>query len=163
MATRKPSPKAAAPLPVQPKKRTRYQPPHVPTKETRNRVTAWSGGGIEQAMIAASLPDPTPEKPGKIGISVPTLLKHYKTELLTGKTMMDGLAISTLGAAMQRGGKESVVAAKWWTESRMGWRGTVALQNLDKDGNPANSEVVYRWADPPPMPPTPESEPEKSK
>jgi hypothetical protein len=117
---------------------------------------------MEQALIAAALPDPTLEKPDKVGISIPTMLRHYKTELAIGKAMMDGLAISTLGQAMQRGGKEAVVAAKYWTTCRMGWTEKVAVQNLDQHGNPANAEVVYRWADPPPMPPT-EPEPEKSK
>lgn len=155
MATRKPitqNPESAiTPSTIpQAQKRGRGKPLHVPTKESRARVTAWSGGGIEQKMIAASIPDPTPDKPHKLGISVPTLNKHYKTELLIGKTMMDGLAISALGAAMQGGGKQAVAAAKWWTQSRMGWRDTLAVQNLDKDGKPANAEVVYRWADPEP-------------
>lgn len=150
MPAREPKPTAAPPPPA----RKRGKPQHVPTEKTRARVTAWSGGGIELEMIAASLPNPTPDKPDKIGISVPTLTRHYKAELLTGKAMMDGLAISALGAAMQRGGKEAVVAAKWWTQSRMGWRDTLAVQNLDKDGNPANAEVIYRWADP--TPPTTE-------
>jgi hypothetical protein len=140
MATRKPktqnpAPESAiTPTPIAPpQKRKRFQPPHVPTDKTRARVTAWSGGGIEQKMIAASIPDPTPDKPHKLGISVPTLIKHYKTELLTGKAMMDGLAISALGAAMQRGGKEAVVAAKWWTQSRMGWTERIEIDDKSAD------------------------------
>lgn len=85
-------------------------------------------------MIAASLPNPTPDKPDRMGISIKTLIKHYKAELLVGKAMMDGLAISALGTAMSRGGKEAVVAAKWWTQSRMGWTERIIVD----DGKPAD-------------------------
>lgn len=136
MPTRKPSPKPRAEPPPTPA-RKRGKPPHVPNEKTRTRVTAWSGGGIVLEMIAASLPNPTPDKPDKIGISVPTLKRHYKAELLTGQAMMDGLAISALGAAMQRGGKEAVVAAKWWTQSRMGWKETIKVD----DGKPAGTPM----------------------
>lgn len=45
-------------------------------------------------------------------------------------------------------------AASLWLRNRQPkrWRDTQSLQNLDKDGNPANNEIVYRWADPPPEP-----------
>lgn len=136
MPARKPPSKPRAEPPSTPT-RKRGHPKHEPTPLTRSRVTAWSGGGIELALIAASLPDPRPDKPDKIGISVPTLNKHYKTELLTGKAMMDGLAIGTLGEAMQRGGKEAVVAAKWWTQSRMGWTERIIVD----DGKPADTPM----------------------
>lgn len=121
MPAPKPSAKPRAePEPVRPA-RKRGHPKHVPTDATRRRVIAWSGGGIEQAMIALSLPNPTRKNPKKLGISVDTLFKHYGSELAIGKAMMDGLAVSALGTAMQQGGKEAVAAAKWWTQSRMGW------------------------------------------
>jgi hypothetical protein len=47
-------------------------------------------------------------------------------------------------------------AASLWLRNRQPkrWRDTQSLQNLDKDGNPANAEVVvYRWSDPTPTPP----------
>lgn len=100
-------------------------------------------------MIAAGLPNPTPDNPEKVGISIPTLKKHYKAELLTGKSMMDGLAISALGAAMQRGGKEAVVAAKWWTQSRMGWTERITVVDGGTEDDPktlADTEINDRLA-----------------
>lgn len=102
------------------------QPAHVPDDKTRAKVTAWSGGGIELALIAKSL-----------GISDKTLTKHYGPQLATGKATMDGLAISTLALAMQRGGKEAVVAAKWWTQSRMGWTERLLID----DGKPTDAPM----------------------
>jgi hypothetical protein len=108
-------------------KRSRHgKPTHVPDKASQMRVTVWSGGGIDQALIAQSL-----------GITRPTLVKHYKDELATGKATMDGLAVSALAAAMQRGGKEAVVAAKWWTASRMGWTERVIVD----DGKPGDTPM----------------------
>jgi hypothetical protein len=72
-----------------------------------------------------------------LGISTPTLVKHYRGELRIGKAMMDALAISTLVAAMQRGGKEAVVAAKWWTQARMGWSEKVVMD----DGKPGDTPM----------------------
>lgn len=49
-------------------------------------------------------------------------------------------------------------AASLWLRNRQKalWRDTQSLQQLDKDGNPANATInVYKWAEPPP------SEPEK--
>lgn len=146
-ARAKPATSRAAP--AAPPVLKRGQPPHVPTEKSRARVTAWSGGGIELAMIAAGLPNPTPDNPERVGISIPTLKKHYRAELLTGKSMMDGLAISALGAAMQRGGKEAVVAAKWWTQSRMGWseRITVVDGGAEADVKTmSDNEVADRLA-----------------
>lgn len=100
------------------------RPKHVPNEKGCRRVIAWSGGGIKQDAIAISL-----------GISTPTLVKHYPAELRTGKARMDALAISVLVAAMQRGGKEAVAAAKWWTQARMGWSKMVIMD----DGKPGDT------------------------
>lgn len=44
----------------------------------------------------------------------------------------------------------------WLGKQMLGQRDTQQLQNLDKDGNPANAEViVYKWADPPAEPEKP--------
>lgn len=115
-ATKK-RPQAAAPTPPA-AQHTGGRPEHVPDSKSRSRVTVWAGGGIDQVMIAKAL-----------GISRPTLVKHYKPELAIGAATMDGLAISALASAMQRGGKEAVAAAKWWTQSRMGWTERVLIDD----------------------------------
>jgi hypothetical protein len=121
----KPAPERQPALPPK-AKRSRGKPLHVPDKASQNRVTVWSGGGIEQELIAQSL-----------GISRPTLVKHYADQLAVGKATMDGLAVSALAAAMQRGGKEAVVAAKWWTQSRMNWVERVVVD----DGKPGDTPM----------------------
>jgi hypothetical protein len=103
------------------------------------RVTAWSGGGIGQDQIAAAL-----------NITRPTLVKHYGTQLAIGKATMDGLAISTLALAMQRGGKEAVVAAKWWTACRMGWSERVILDD-DKLTDVPMRVIIELVGDPVPV------------
>lgn len=120
----KPARKKAAAAP--PPKRRDGRPEHVPDISTRGRVIAWVGGGIEQRLIAKAL-----------GIAERTLRRRYKGELMIGKAEMDGMAVATLGKAMQRGGKEAVVAAKWWTQSRMGWHEHVIVD----DGKPSDTPM----------------------
>jgi hypothetical protein len=100
---------AAAPTP-KPRRPKPGQPEHVPTETTQAKVTIWSGGGIDLEAIAVAL-----------GISKPTLLKHYALQISVGKVTMDGLAISAIARAMRGDGKESVLAAKFWAVCRMGW------------------------------------------
>lgn len=97
-------------------------PVHVPTKDTQKIVAVWSAGSIEQELIAREL-----------GISRPTLVKHYEHELSVGKAVMDGLSVGTLKVAMMEGGSAGVAAAKWWQMSRMGWTERLAVD----DGKPA--------------------------
>lgn len=110
MPVRKPAPKSKAAPPPPPPKLRGGKPVHVPDTKSRLRVTAWSGGGIDQAQIARAL-----------GMTRRTLSKHYQVELAAGRGTMDGMAVTALAVAMQQGGKEAVAAAKWWTQSRMGW------------------------------------------
>lgn len=49
------------------------RPPHVPTTESRDLVASAAGGGMRHEEIAIGL-----------GISEPTLRKHYSEELSTG-------------------------------------------------------------------------------
>ena len=119
-------------------KRKAGRPQHVPDDKSRRRVIAWSGGGIDQKLIAESL-----------HISDPTLRKHYRAELRTGKATMDGLAISALAAAMQRGGKEAVAAAKWWTQARMGWSEKLLVD--DGRADQPMRVVIELVGDPPPL------------
>lgn len=119
MSRKAPTPKSA-PNPVPPAPSMHGgKPEHVPTPAMRAKVTAWTGGGIDQEQIAKAL-----------GIAPRTLSKHYKVELRAGRGTMDGMAISALALAMQRGGKEAVAAAKWWTQSRMGWSEKLTIDDV---------------------------------
>jgi hypothetical protein len=72
-----------------------------------------------------------------IGTSEPTLRKHYKRDILIGATEIDAQAVATLVGAMRSGGKEAVVAAKWWTQSRMGWSESLIVDG----GKPADTPM----------------------
>lgn len=128
MSTRKlpAKPKAAALPPAKPAPRKNGRPPYEPNDKDRTMVRLLCAGGITQDRIAEA-----------VGISEPTLRKHYKAELLIGKAQMDALAVATLGKAMQRGGKEAVAAAKWWTQSRMGW----SERGIVDDSKPADTPL----------------------
>jgi len=134
--TRKPraKPKAAPPTPAKPAPRKMGRPPYEPDVRDCTMVRLLHAGGIKQSSIAAL-----------VGISEPTLRKHYKGELLIAKAEMDGLAGSTLAKAMARGGKEAVTAAKWWTQSRMGWGKRVIAGNAQPAPTPP--QVIVEFVD----------------
>lgn len=95
-------------------------------------------GGITQDRIADA-----------IGVSAPTLRKHYRRDIMVGQAEIDAQAINTLVAAMRGGGKEAVAAAIWWTRSRMGW----TERTIVDDGRPADTQlrvIVELVGDPPP-------------
>ena len=88
-------------------------------------VRLLTAGGVMQDHIAKA-----------IGISAPTLRRHYSREIMIGQTEIDALAIATLVAAMRGGGMEAVIAAKFWTQCRMGWgEGTTVAD----DGKPVET------------------------
>lgn len=133
--TRKPraKPKAAPPPPAKPAPRKTGRPPYAANDMDRRMVRLLCAGGSKQSSIAAM-----------IGISEPTLRKHYKSELLISKAEMDGRAVNALAQAMMRGGMEAVIAAKWWTQSRMGWGKRVIAGN----GKPvAPPRVIVEFVD----------------
>lgn len=55
------------------KPKGRGQPPFKPSKRNRKDVTLWTAGGVSEASIAA-----------KLGISHPSLAKHFARELREG-------------------------------------------------------------------------------
>lgn len=90
---------------------TRGRPSHVPTAENRNLVEAMTGFGIIQDDIATLL-----------GISRPTLRKHYDAELNCGLTKANALVAQSL-FKKAISGKEtsaSVAAAVFWLRTRGG-------------------------------------------
>jgi len=75
-------------------------------------------GGIVQDRIATAL-----------DISERTLRQHYKREIKVGQTEIDAQAVGALVRAMRGNGKESVIAAKWWQQSRMGWSERIVIDD----------------------------------
>ena len=121
MPARKPAKPKAPALPLLPAKPGR--PAYVASDKDRTMVRLLCAGGITQDRIAVAL-----------GCSEPTLRRHFARDIKVGATEIDALAVGTLVAAMRGGGKEAVAAAKWWTQSRMGWTERVTVD----DGKPTN-------------------------
>ncbi len=104
-----------------PKKNGR--PPHKPTDESRKAVETMAGYGILQEDI------------GKVvGVSKPTLEKHYREELDTGAIKANSMVAQSLYNQAISG---NVTAAIWWTKARMKWSETVK-----HGGDPDNPIIV---------------------
>jgi hypothetical protein len=93
-----------------------------------------TAGGIEQEHIASV-----------IGISGPTLRKHYRREIAVGAHEANAKVIGALLANATTG--KNVIAQIWWTKTRLRWSETQIVENVGKDGRPIQSEVTYRWAE----------------
>lgn len=103
---------------------------HEPTEQTRSKVKSMAGFGTPQADIASN-----------IGVSEPTLRKHYREELDTGAAeanAMVGQFIYKLasGRALKEGATWADCSrqAMFWAKTRMGWRETDRLEVTGKDG-----------------------------
>jgi len=81
---------------------------HKPTKETTKQVKEYSQYGVTQEKIASSL-----------GISVKTLMKHYKETVRTSSLVL-GAEIAGLLVKSCRDG--NVQAQIFFMKTRMGWR-----------------------------------------
>lgn len=119
-----------------PAKKPAHRPSHVPSDKDRLMVKTMVAGGIDQAAIA-----------GVLGISKPTLRKHYSHEIATAAAEAH-MRVSASLFQMATAGK-SVGAAVWWEKTRRGMSETQRIENTGPDGKPMESVVTYRWADPP--------------
>lgn len=115
-------------------KRPAHRPEHQPTDKDRLTVKVMVAGGIEQIHIAAVL-----------GISKPTLRKHYKREIAVGATEINGLVVAEHIKRIQAGDFKAI---EWWEKSRMHWSETQKVETTGPDGRPIESVVTYRWAEP---------------
>ena len=102
--------------------------PHEPSDKTRSEVSALASFGVPQEDIAAY-----------IGISKPTLAKHYPDELSfssikANATVGKFLFNMASGQARKQGATygDCKTAAMFWAKTRMGWRET---NNLDVTTN----------------------------
>ena len=95
-------------------------PPHEPTDDQRKKVQRASGLGLPHEQIASL-----------VGISAPTLRKHYPLELGLGKAEASaGIADTLYNKAM--GG--DTTAMIWWTKAQMRWSETNTTQIANADG-----------------------------
>ena len=98
---------------------------HQPSGKTRSEVAALASFGIPQQDIAKY-----------IGISVPTLSKHYPEEIASsaikanaevGKYLFSLASGQALKAGASHG--DCKTAAMFWAKTRMGWRETHNLEH----------------------------------
>lgn len=83
-------------------------PLHIPTDETKTKVSALTSFGITQEEIAAYL-----------DIDPKTLRKHYRRELGTGKTAATAKIAQRLFDVAMEG---NVAALIFWLKTRARWR-----------------------------------------
>lgn len=86
------------------------RPAHQPTDKDRKMVEAVSGFGIPQDKIASVL-----------GVSVPTLLKHYDAELRRGAAMVEAQLVGNLLRLANGTDGTAFRAIEFALQSRFGW------------------------------------------
>lgn len=99
----------------------RGRPPFKPTKEQRDIVESTSGYGIPHDQIARL-----------IGITKPTLEKHFRNELDVGAAKANAKVVESLYEQAVGG---NVTAAIWWTKARLKWSEKVVNEHVGKDGS----------------------------
>lgn len=87
------------------------RPSHAPTDKSRREVEALSGYGIPEHEIARV-----------VGISKPTLLKHYRDELDQGITKANAKVAESLFRKAIGDGPQAITAAIFWAKTRMRWK-----------------------------------------
>lgn len=105
------------------------QAPHEPTEETRKMAKTLSGLGVPQDDIATL-----------IGVSKPTLHKHYREELDKGMAEANAkVAGSLFNQAV--GGNTS--AAIFWMKARANWSEKIITETSGPNGGPQRH--VFEW------------------
>lgn len=99
---------------------------HEPTDEKRTQVRSLAGLGIPHRDIAPF-----------VGISPPTLRKHYEHELQQGKTEANAKVAQSLFRKAVGDGPGSVTAAIFWLKAQAGWKDVHTVEVQGGDGAPA--------------------------
>lgn len=90
--------------------------PHQPTKEARRQVCEMAGMGLPQDQICSL-----------IGVSIATLHKHYKEELVSGAAKANFQVAKSL-FRLATGENPNPASAMFWAKTRMKWRETDSEQ-----------------------------------
>ena len=117
---------------------------HEPTEKTRSEVSALVSFGVPQEKIASY-----------IGISHPTLRKHYHHELGFSSIKANAQVARYLfslasGQAINSGAThgDCKTAAMFWAKTRMGWRETNHIDHTSSDGSLAPTHIRLEAAMP---------------
>ena len=98
---------------------------HDSNETTGAMVSTMCAAGIPQASIAKAL-----------GLSEPTLRRHYRHELDNGGILATAKVAANLFRMATGEGREAVTAAIFWMKTRAGWKETAAVELSGKDGAP---------------------------
>lgn len=102
--------------------------PHKPTDKTRDLVRQHAIVGTRQESICAIL-----------GISVPTLLKHYRQELDNAR---DEANAAVGGALFNKAMSGDTTAMIFWLKTRARWKETVDISNEDGSLKPGVTQAA---------------------
>jgi hypothetical protein len=102
------------------------RPPHAPTEALRRQVKALAAYGVPQDEIGRV-----------IGISKPTLERHYRDELDRGEVEANAKVAESLFRKATGDGAQAVTAAIFWLKTRARWRepATDTNMNISADGS----------------------------
>jgi len=113
------------------------RPTFEPTDRHRGQVEAMVACGIPENEIAVA-----------IGISEPTLRKHFKTEIDVGMTKVKlNVGSFIVNSILGRDGgikdeRSRATLAIFFAKTRMGWKESVLNENVGKDGGPLIIKVL---------------------
>ena len=105
---------------------------HVPTDEQRTKAKGYAAVGLPHHDIAKM-----------VGVSIKTLLKHYRDELDLGKATANAQVAGKL-FSMAIGG--NVASAIFWLKAQAGWRETQRHELGGLDGEPIKSAQIIAEA-----------------
>lgn len=108
------------------------RPPFEPNADQRRTVRAMAAYGIPHHAIAEV-----------IGISGPTLRKHFRIELDTAEAEANAKVAETLFRRATGEGPQSVTAAIFWLKCRAGWR---EFDVVPANGKKAEAEQAAKTA-----------------
>ena len=119
------------------------RPQHQPDEKSRKFVEAMSAAGLTQEEIGRI-----------VGISDPTLRKHYAKELATAAAKANAMVGESLlnqaiGGPGRNWKQASTAAAIWWSKTRMGWKEPpTELKHTGDQNNPVVQRIERVIVDP---------------
>jgi hypothetical protein len=102
------------------------RPEFEPTEEARSQVRQLSGRGVPHKDIAHL-----------VGISIPTLHKHFRDDLDIGMAEANATVSGRLFAMTET----NVAAAIFWSKARLGWSEKHQVEVSGPDGGPVATTV----------------------
>lgn len=116
--------------------RPQHRPPHDPSEKLRKRV---------EHMVAIGFPQPDIAK--VIGISEPTLRKHYRDELDCGRAVVTAkisrrLARMALGEVENATAADELRAGMFYLKTRAGWSEDSAARDVTPEAKPLTINIA---------------------